>query len=78
MLNEESKFYTDLNLHVETQNYDDGETVSIKIKNPTLNTLSYRKEFLEVIAIIKNNKAIIANVFGDERKLILNEGENVN
>ncbi|WP_252362302.1 DUF2345 domain-containing protein, partial [Acinetobacter cumulans] len=68
-----SRFYTDVNLHIETENYADGETVVIKVKNPKFERVSNQQEFLQFQAIIKSGTAKIKNILKNEKSLILNE-----
>ncbi|WP_180157980.1 DUF2345 domain-containing protein, partial [Acinetobacter sp. YH12045] len=72
-IGESSRFYTDVNLHIETENYADGETVTVKVKNPVYEKISNQNEFLEFQATIKNGAAKIKNILKNEKSLILNE-----
>ncbi|MCL6238075.1 DUF2345 domain-containing protein, partial [Acinetobacter sp. ANC 5033] len=72
-IGESSRFYTDVNLHIETENYADGETVTVKVKNPVYEKISNQNEFLEFQATIKNGTAKIKNILKNEKSLILNE-----
>jgi uncharacterized Zn-binding protein involved in type VI secretion len=59
-----SRFYVDLNLHVETENYAAGEKVEIVIENGSGNDVATGHQALKVQATVKGDgTATIRNVF---------------
>lgn len=69
-LNAISRHYTDLNLHIVTQNYDTGETVEASIEYETENG---NQEFTVSGIVNDSGEAIIKNVF--KQKTIFINGE---
>ncbi len=58
-----SKYYADINLHVETNNYNDGDKVVVTIKNDDERPLFGDIYKLDIIGTVFDNKAVIDNVF---------------
>jgi len=58
----ESRFYVNLNLHVKTENYKDGDTVSVTVKRKDGQLLNATQVF-NLSGTIFNNKVVFKNVF---------------
>jgi len=58
---DDSRHYVDLSLHIITENYNDGDTVSVK-----LNIGDTDSEPMLVSGTVYDNKAVIENVFKDD------------
>jgi uncharacterized Zn-binding protein involved in type VI secretion len=61
-LEEKSRFFDDLNLHVETLGYSPGESVDIKV-NPESSEIYTFQSFTVYIKLDPNGKGIFKNVF---------------
>ena len=63
-VSEKSRFYVDLNLHVETENYANGEAVDIVLENDDGDDVTTGSKSLTLQAIVgAGGKATIKNVF---------------
>ncbi|WP_205746716.1 hypothetical protein, partial [Duganella callida] len=59
-----SRFYVDLNLHVETENYGAGETVDVEIANGDVEEIAAGLKTLKLTATVDaSGSAVIKNVF---------------
>jgi hypothetical protein len=58
-----SRFYADLNLHVKTENYKDGDMVSITLKRKDGQPLFGDTQKLNLKGTVSDNEAIFENVF---------------
>lgn len=63
---EKSRYYTDLNLHIVTENYHDGELVSVECEYEGEMGISKKT----VSAVVNNNAACILQVFKNERIIV--------
>jgi hypothetical protein len=59
------RYYADLNLHVETKNYKDGDTVEVIIENDDRQPLFGDTLKLELTGIVSSNNIIFENVFNE-------------
>ncbi len=71
-LSDKSRFYVDLNLHVKTENYKDGDIVSITIKRKDGQLLFGTAQTLDLKGTVSNNEVVFANAL-KEYTLNLNE-----
>jgi hypothetical protein len=53
----------DLNLHVKTENYKDGDTVNITLKRDDGKPLFDTTQKLDLEGIVSDNEAVFENVF---------------
>ena len=58
-LNEESRHYVDINLHVKTQGYSVGETVSVTIKYDDDDILFNEEKILNLTGTVNDNKEVV-------------------
>ncbi|MGZ3457232.1 MAG: hypothetical protein ACXU86_01880 [Archangium sp.] len=64
----QSRFYVDLNLHIETENYAPGELIDITILKEDGESISEGAKELKFTAVVgSNNEAKIKNIFGGSR-----------
>ena len=61
-LSGKSRFYVDLNLHVKTENYNDGDTVNITIKRKDGQLLFGTTQTLNLRGTVSGNEAVFENV----------------
>ncbi|TLE02648.1 hypothetical protein LS77_009910 [Helicobacter bilis] len=59
-LNETSRHSQDINLHIKTQGYEEGERLDL--------TLEFQGKTYQTTATIRDNQAIILNVFNELSK----------
>ena len=64
-LSDKSRFYVDMNLHVKTKNYNDGDTVNITLKNDDEQPLFGTTQKLNLSGTVSNNEVIFENVLRD-------------
>ncbi|EAI7507080.1 hypothetical protein H7W66_001263 [Campylobacter coli] len=57
-LQEDSRHSSDVNLHIKTQGYNNGEEVEVRLE-------SSNNQVLIVRGIIQDNQAVITNIFKD-------------
>jgi hypothetical protein len=57
----DSRHYIDLSLHIITENYNDGDTVSVNLRTDDMGS-----EPMLVSGIVYGDKAVIENVFKDD------------
>ncbi|WP_436872653.1 PAAR domain-containing protein [Acinetobacter haemolyticus] len=72
VLKDKSRFFNDLNLHVETRGYSDGEQVNITIESQETEIDAFEL-FTVSVKVNSNGKGIIKNVFKG-RKILINTG----
>ncbi|MCL2281887.1 MAG: hypothetical protein FWC26_01045, partial [Fibromonadales bacterium] len=60
-----SRYYADLNLHAKTENYNDGEDVSITLKNDDGQPLFGTTQELDLNGTVSNNEVVFENVLGE-------------
>ena len=60
-----SRFYVDLNLHIRTINYNDGDTVNITLKNDDERPLFGTTQKLNLCGTVSNNEVVFENVLKD-------------
>jgi len=58
-----TRHYADLNLHVKTKNYADGETVEVTIKNDDGQPLFGDTKELKLVGTVSNDCVVFENVF---------------
>ncbi|TWP24867.1 hypothetical protein ETU10_02585 [Apibacter muscae] len=65
-LNEKSRFYVDMNLHVLTRNYKLGESIDFVLKNDDDTPLAEELDTLELSGVVdEDNQIIFKDVFKD-------------
>jgi hypothetical protein len=60
---EPSRYYADLNYHVETENYDDGDMVEVTLRRGDELPLFGETYELKLIGTVSNNNVVFENVF---------------
>jgi hypothetical protein len=63
---EHSRHYVDLNLHVKTKNYIDGETVEITVKNDDGQPLFGAAKELKLVGTVSGDSVVFENVFFEQ------------
>jgi hypothetical protein len=63
--NKKNRYYIDLNLHVETKDYDDGEAIEIILEDDDGQPLFGDTLELKLSGSVYENKVMFANVFGE-------------
>jgi len=63
LTSEKSRYYVDLNLHVKTENYNDGDTVDIVVEGDNGAPLFGSTKMLSLKGTVSNNEVVFENVF---------------
>jgi len=72
-LSDKARFYTDLNIHAKTENYNDGDSVSITLKRKDGQPLFGTTKTLDLTGTVSNNEAVVENALKSYPLYVLSE-----
>lgn len=72
-LSDKSRFYPDMNLHIKTRYYKEGEAIEIKVKNEDNFPLTDEIQEISLTGKVKDDKIVFENIFKEHTLNLLNE-----